>query len=85
MPRRPAEHSFANLSLMRPEDLDGIRRSLAIGGTLTRVDSERLIEACAKLLDERAAIVRILAELGSSWTGARRALNELARIVNGGG
>ena len=35
------------------------------------------------LLAERAAIERILAELGPSWTGARRALNELHRVISG--
>ena len=61
-----------------------MRRSLAIGGSLTRADTERLLDACAALLAQRAAIARILDELGPSWTGARRALNELARIVNVG-
>ena len=61
-----------------------MRRSLAIGGTLTRADTERLLDACAALLAERAEIARILDELGPSWTSARRALNELARIVSGG-
>ena len=56
-----------------------MRRSLAIGGSLTRADTERLLDACAALLAERAAIARILAELGPSWSGARRALNELHR------
>jgi hypothetical protein len=66
---------------MQPEELDGMRRSLAIGGTLTRADAEQLLDACAALLAQRAEIERILAELGPSWSQARRALNELARIV----
>jgi hypothetical protein len=68
---------------MQPDDVDGMRRSLAIGGTLTRGDTERLLDACATLLAERAEIARILADLGPSWTGARRALNELHRVMNG--
>ena len=60
-----------------------MRRSLAIGGSLTRADTERLLDACANLLAERAAIARILDELGPSWNGARRALNELHRVLNG--
>ena len=60
-----------------------MRRSLAIGGTLTRADTERLLDACAALLAQRAAIARILDDLGPSWTSTRRALNELARIVGG--
>ena len=59
---------------MAPEDVDGMRRSLAIGGSLTRAETERLLDS-APLLAERAAIARILGELGPSWTGARRALN----------
>jgi hypothetical protein len=31
---------------VRPEDVDGIRRSLALGGSLTRTDTERLLDAC---------------------------------------
>jgi hypothetical protein len=59
-----------------------MRRSLAIGGTLTRADIERLLDACSALLAQRAAVVRVLAELGPSWSSTRRALNELARVVN---
>ena len=36
-----AEHSFHTV-----EDVDGIRRSLALGGSLTRTDTERLLDAC---------------------------------------
>jgi hypothetical protein len=68
---------------MAPEDLDSMRRSLAIGGTLPRSDIEGLLAACANLLAERSAIVRILAELGPSFRETRAALNELARIVGG--
>ena len=38
----------------------------------------------ANLLAERAAIARILAELGPSFRDTRAALNELARVVGGG-
>ena len=58
-----------------------MRRSPAIGGSLTRADTERLLDACAALLAQRAAIERILADLGPSWTGARRALDELHRVL----
>jgi hypothetical protein len=46
-------------------------------GSLARADTERLLDACQSLLEQRAAIARILDELGLSWTGARRALDEL--------
>jgi hypothetical protein len=68
---------------MAPEDLDGMRRSLAIGGTLPRSDIEGLLAACANLLADRAAIVRILGELGPSFRETRAALNELHRVLNG--
>jgi hypothetical protein len=51
---------------VQPEDVDGMRRSLAIGGTLTRADIEQLLDACAALLAQCAAVARILAELGPS-------------------
>jgi hypothetical protein len=38
---------------MRPQELDGMRRSLAIGGTLTRADAERLLDTCQALLEQR--------------------------------
>jgi hypothetical protein len=69
---------------VQPEELDGIRRSLAIGGTLTRADAEQLLDACANLLAQRAAIERILADLGPSFRETRAALNEVARIVRTG-
>jgi hypothetical protein len=68
---------------VKPEELDGMRRSLAIGGSLTRTDTERLVDACANLLAERAAIARILAELGPSFRETRAALIELHRVLNG--
>ena len=42
--------SSLNPPRWHPEDLDGIRRSLAIGGSLTCADTERLLDACAALL-----------------------------------
>jgi len=49
-----------------------MRRSLAIGGSLTRADTERLLDTCASLRAEQAAIARIVAELGPSFPpGAR--------------
>ena len=68
---------------MQPDDVVHMRRSLAIGGSLTRADTERLLDAYTTLLAERAAIARILDDLGPSWTGVRRALNELHRVLNG--
>jgi hypothetical protein len=66
---------------VRLEDVDRIRRSLDIGGTLTRADAERLLNACQALLAQRAAIAGVLEQLGPSFRDTRAALNELARIV----
>jgi len=72
LPRRVQQH-----------EVDAMRRSLAIGGALTRSDTERLIETCGDLLAERVRIERVLSQLGPAWGGTRRALNDLARIVRG--
>jgi hypothetical protein len=40
---------------MQPEELDGMRRSLAVGGSLTRADTERLLDACQALLAQQTA------------------------------
>ena len=58
-----------------------MRRSLAIGGSVTRADTERLLYTCHALLTQRAAIGEILSQLGPSWREASSALNNLARIV----
>ena len=41
------------------------------------------LDAWGQLLTQRAEIARILDELGPSWRGARRALNELHRELSG--
>jgi hypothetical protein len=71
----------STLSFVRLEDVDGMRRSLAIGGSLTRTDTARLLDACQALLEQREAIAAVLSQLGPSWRDTRAALNELARIV----
>lgn len=63
-------------------DLDAMRRSLAIGGSLTRSDVETLLETCDRLLTERERIETILRQLGPAWTDARVALNELHRLLS---
>jgi hypothetical protein len=68
---------------VQQHDIDAMRRSLAIGGALTRCDTERLVETCGELLAERVRIQRVLTQLGPAWGGTRRALNDLAKIVRG--
>jgi hypothetical protein len=67
---------------VQQHEIDAMRRSLAIGGALTRSDAERLLETCGELLAERVRIQRVLAQLGPAWGGTRRALNDLAKIVH---
>ena len=53
-----------------------MRRSLAIAGSLTRADTERLLDTCAALLAERSAIAGIFDPSGlmnRSTAGAQRA------------
>jgi len=81
--------SSANISSLRffsvqPEDVDGIRRSLAIGGTLPRSDIEALLAAVERANAQHAAIAAVLDKLGPSFRETRAALNELAKIVGGG-
>jgi hypothetical protein len=66
---------------VQQHEVDAMRRSLTIGGSLTPVDTERLLETCGELLAERVRIQRVLAQLGPAWGGTRRALNDLAKIV----
>ena len=66
---------------MERHKLDGLRRSLAISGSFTRGDCERLIEAVNTSLVERAEVVRILAELPAELGGGSQALNEFVRVV----
>ena len=68
-------------SRVQQHEIDAMRRSLAIGGALTRSDAERLLETCGELLAERVRIQRVLAQLGPAWGGTRRALNDLAKIL----
>jgi hypothetical protein len=63
------------------DEIEGLRRSLAIGGMLTRSDIEELLDGCSRLITERSEIERIFAELGSAWSDARQALNELHRLL----
>ena len=40
-----------------------------------------MLDTCGQLMAERVRIERILAELGPAWGGARRALNELHKVL----
>jgi hypothetical protein len=68
--------------LMRLEDIDGMRRSLVIGGSLSRGETERLLDACQALLAQRVQIAAVLADLPESVGALRAALNRLHRLVS---
>ena len=44
-------------------------------------DTDRILHTCAELLAERVRIERILGQLGPAWGGARKALNELSKVI----
>jgi hypothetical protein len=68
-------------AVLQQHELESMRRSLAMSPTLPEPQILSLIETCSTLLAERVRIERVLAELGPSWSGTRRALNELHRII----
>jgi hypothetical protein len=78
------EHPFATLLLVNLHEVDALRRSLAIGGSLTIASTEELLEACRSLLVQQAQIEEVLSKLGPTFRETRAALNDLARIVRRG-
>ena len=66
---------------LQQHEIEALRRSLAMADTLPRIEVERLLESCGRLMAERVRIERILAELGPAWGGTRRALNELHKVL----
>jgi hypothetical protein len=66
---------------LQQHELEAMRRSLAMSESLPRVEIERVLDSCGQLMAERVRIERILAELGPAWGGARRALNELHKVL----
>lgn len=67
---------------LEQHDLEVMRRSLAMSPGLPTDQIERLIETCSELLAERVRIERILSQLAPSWSGSRRALNDLYRVLH---
>jgi hypothetical protein len=66
---------------IQQHELEGLRRSLAMSETLPKAEVLRVIDECSRLAAERVRIDRILKDLGPAWGGARRALNELAKVL----
>jgi len=67
--------------VLKLHEVESLRRSLAMSPSLSEPQIRELIETCEQLLQERVRIERILRELGPSWNGARRALNDLAKVL----
>jgi hypothetical protein len=67
--------------VLKLHEIEGLRRSLAMSSSLPEPHVQELIDTCDQLLRERIRIERILRDLGPSWNGARRALNELAKVL----
>ena len=76
------KQAFDNVvAVLQQHEIESMRRSLAISPTLPEPQVVALLETCSTLLAERVRIERVLSELGPSWSGTRRALNELHRII----
>jgi hypothetical protein len=78
----PREQTFATVWWVQRHELESARRSLAMSDSLPRNVIQDLIDTCDRLLAERVRIERILKDLGPAWGGARRALNELHRVLH---
>lgn len=66
--------------LTRPE-VEILRRSVGASGQLPRDQVERLLDELARLLEEREAAARLVAQLAPPWRDVRGALNELHRVL----
>jgi hypothetical protein len=80
--RHIREHPFGKMrTVLKLHEVEGLRRSLAMSSSLPEPRIQELLDTCDQLLRERIRIERILRELGPSWNGARRALNDLAKVL----
>ena len=61
--------------------MERVRRSLAMSPSLPEPLVRELVDTCVQLLTERARMRRSLDDLGPSWSGTRKALNELATVL----
>ena len=82
-PNSGEEHLFGTVRrVLKLHEVESLRRSMAMAPTLPEPQILELIETCEQLLRERVRIERSLMELGPSWSSARRALNDLAKILH---
>lgn len=67
--------------LLTPEDLDGLRRSLALAPHLPADEVRRVLDDHRLLLLERRQVEALLAELEPSFRSVRDVLNRLHRLL----
>ena len=63
-------------------DITGYRRSLAMSPSLSRAETERLLDQLEALMSERDRAVGVLERLAPSFSDVRHALNELHQTYN---
>jgi hypothetical protein len=61
-------------------EIESLRRSNAMA-PLSQSHVGELLDSCAQMAKERAAIVAVLADLPDSFAAVRAALNQLQQIV----
>ena len=74
------EHMFDTRGMLSLHDVEGSRRSLAMA-PLSRAESDRLLDTCSQLLQERAQITALLERLPNSFGEVRQLLNELQLLI----
>ena len=62
-------------------DIEGFRRSAAMA-PLSKEETFRILDECARMIDERSRMAGVLADLPASFGAVRAALNELQVLVN---
>lgn len=62
-------------------DITGYRRSLAMSPSLTRAETERLLDDLEAMINERDRAVEVLHRLAPAFGEVRTALNELHRNI----
>jgi len=68
------------MTTLTVHDIEGFRRSAAMA-PLSKDETARILDACDRLVRERARIANVLAELPTSFGAVRAALNELQTLV----
>ena len=66
---------------MSLEQIEGLRRSHAMGSALPKSQVDDLLETALELARRQRAIAKSLHSLGSRWPGVRAALNELNHLT----